>query len=164
MTISPSDHPLLLKEPIYFYYSSCYYNHNSSRLYNQWQVGRGHTSSWCVDIASLKHKERPKLDIAMLYPTPEESLQRPISLWDPWEGGFEGMAQAWLKFLLQFRNYDGLDFRMVGAEGKEMKKYAKYFKDLKMFLTGMEVGPSVVPFFAGSPYGDGSERYHDFMR
>jgi len=54
----------LIKEPIYFYYSSCYYQSNKDRLHKRCQVGRGNTS-WDVGISDLKYKEEPKLDLAM---------------------------------------------------------------------------------------------------
>lgn len=36
-------------------------------MYKKWQVGFGNTS-WDMDIASLKYKGEPKMDIGMSYP------------------------------------------------------------------------------------------------
>jgi len=55
------------KEPIYFYYSQCYYYENVHRMHKKWQVGRGNTS-WDVAIAELKYKGAPRLDLAMRLP------------------------------------------------------------------------------------------------
>jgi hypothetical protein len=63
----PGDVPGLLKSPIYFYYSKCYYYENADRIHKKWQVGRGNTS-WDVDIAELKYKGLPRLDLAMELP------------------------------------------------------------------------------------------------
>jgi hypothetical protein len=63
----PGDKSWLLREPIYFYYSSCYYYENTDRMHKKWQVGRGNTS-WDVDIAELKYKGSPRLDLALELP------------------------------------------------------------------------------------------------
>jgi hypothetical protein len=63
----PGDKSWLLREPIYFYYSNCYYYGNSNRMHKTWQVGRGDTS-WDVDIAELKYKGALRLDLAMELP------------------------------------------------------------------------------------------------
>jgi hypothetical protein len=54
----------LLREPIYFYYSGCYYENNKDRMHKRYQVGRG-GRSWDVGISDLKLKREPKLDLAM---------------------------------------------------------------------------------------------------
>jgi hypothetical protein len=64
---SPED-SVELKAPLYFYYSSCYYQHNRYRLGHRWQVRRGNTS-WDIGISDLKYKGEPRLDIAILRPT-----------------------------------------------------------------------------------------------
>ncbi|KAN0104451.1 hypothetical protein V8E51_010196 [Hyaloscypha variabilis] len=63
----PGDKSWLSQEPIYFYYSNCYYYGNSNRMHKTWQVGRGDTS-WDVDIAELKYKGALRLDLAMELP------------------------------------------------------------------------------------------------
>ncbi|KAH8659127.1 hypothetical protein BGZ60DRAFT_118084 [Tricladium varicosporioides] len=54
----------LLKLPIYFYYSGCYYENNKHRLHKRWQVGRGNTS-WDIGCNEMRLKEDLRLDIAM---------------------------------------------------------------------------------------------------
>lgn len=58
----------LLKLPVYFYYSDCYYHSNRYRLHERYQVGRGNTS-WDIGISGLKYKREPKLELAMEEPT-----------------------------------------------------------------------------------------------
>lgn len=58
----------LLKLPVYFYYSGCYYDHNRDRLHERYQVGRG-GRSWDIGISSLEYKREPRLEIAMEEPT-----------------------------------------------------------------------------------------------
>jgi hypothetical protein len=160
MTPHEQDPEWLVKEPIYFYYSRCYYNNNFERLYSRYQVGRGDTS-WDIGISDLIYKGCPRLDLTMQYPTEEELDKLPADQQMMRDFKFE--PQGWIKPLLQFRNYEGLDFRMVDAEGKDMDVFNDYVKDLKEHVRGTEIGPAVVPFFAGKPYGNGDDEYVRFM-
>ncbi|EDN93875.1 predicted protein [Sclerotinia sclerotiorum 1980 UF-70] len=67
LNVHDRHHKQFLKQPWFFYYSSCYYQHNRHRLYKKWQIRFGDTS-WDMDIASLRYKGEPKLDIGMDYP------------------------------------------------------------------------------------------------
>lgn len=100
----------------------------------------------------------------MQYPTEEELLTHPLDDPDSSESNFKFNPQGWIKPLLQFRNYDGLDLRLIGAEGKETGFYDEFVREMKEYVGGMEIGPAVVPFFAGRQYGDGNQPYSDFMR
>lgn len=155
------DPPWAVKDPVYFYYSSCYYHNNRDRLYSSWQVGRGDTS-WNVQISDLKYKGCPKLDLAMQYPTDEELRQQTDIYPDLWTRRFEANPSGWIRPLLQFRGYDGLQLRVVGAEGRDTEVYDGFVEELKGFIKGFEIGPQGVPFFAGRPYGDGNALYFDF--
>ena len=55
-----------LKEPIFFYYSRCYYQHNSHRMHERWQVARGNVS-WDIGIEDMKYIGHIKLDLAIPY-------------------------------------------------------------------------------------------------
>lgn len=179
-----------LKKPIYFYYSSCYYGHNSYRLYNRWQVGRGGTS-WDISISNLVYLGCPRLDIAMANPTNGEyclrlsfdSSGRTLTASTeeqrdtnsrPFSTNFSNLL-PWMQALLQFRNYDALGFDFYDPpsgfrvtrqgnredDGEEVRK--QWVKELKDFLRGGPEGvqgPQVCAFFSGRPYGNGEGFYN----
>jgi hypothetical protein len=178
-----------LQKPIYFYYSSCYFEHNHHRLYKRWQVGRGNTS-WDVGISDLKYKGCPRLDIAMIHPnegilpwltfgpaTLTRSVEDSAHTDTVGEESFSFNSPnlpRWLRPLFQFRNYDGLNLSFYtpveSPEGGEVapasyaqtQRRKEWVLELKDFLRGGPEGvqgPRICAFFAGRPYADGESSY-----
>jgi hypothetical protein len=173
-----------LRKPIYFYYSSCYYQHNSDRLYKRWQVGRG-GSSWDIGISDLVYIGCPRLDIAMENATASKSSSTVLTsvrlihdsgeLEDeqarshsPFSVDFNHSPPGWLHPLLQFRNFDRLNFSFYGPQADTLSTEVKearmdWLAELKNFLRGgLEglQGPQICAFFAGHPYGNGDSLYN----
>ncbi|KUJ10242.1 uncharacterized protein LY89DRAFT_254763 [Mollisia scopiformis] len=151
----PNDQSHLLREPIHFYYSGCYYAHNRDRLYRTWQVGRGNTS-WDVTISELKYRGCPRLEVAMACPTAKEIANEAShhSSAGLWRTEFETHPQSWLIPLLQFRNYDQLGFQFYDKDG--VKDFQPDFvAALKEHIAGLPIGPQICAFFAGGGYANG---------
>jgi hypothetical protein len=177
----PGDKSELLKEPIYFYYSNCYYHENTDRMNKKWQVGRGNTS-WAIDIAELKYKGSPRLDLAMKLPefgecvllffllktkrrtntfVPEFRIDAEPFLDATWDAeDFDNFPRPWLKPLLQFRNHDGVTLQFCDNKGLRTKpKLEAFISTLKEYMSGPPIGPRICPFFHGRPYGNGNDPY-----
>ncbi len=175
----PGDKSWLLKEPIYFYYSNCYYHQNADRLHRTWQVGRGNTS-WDVEIAELKYKGQVRLDLAMelpefgKYPLTSLLAEKPRTkrvmtefrldaeplLDAPWDTEDFDNPKSWLKPLLQFRNHDGVNFHFCDSKGPRTKpKLEAFTSALKEHISGPPIGPRICAFFHGRPYGNGDDPY-----
>ncbi|KAE9363454.1 hypothetical protein N431DRAFT_389336 [Stipitochalara longipes BDJ] len=155
----PRDKPWLLKEPIYFYYSNCYYYQNIDRMHKKWQVGRGDTS-WDVDIADLKYKGALRLDLTMEMPEFEFRIDAERCLDALWDVEDFDNPKAWLKPLLQFRNNDGVTLQFCDKNGLRTKpKLEAFASALKEYMSGHLIGPRVSAFFHGRIYGNGNDPY-----
>ncbi|TVY49481.1 hypothetical protein LOCC1_G000598 [Lachnellula occidentalis] len=143
MDPKPEDEPAMLREPIYFYYSGCYYENNKNRMYKRYQVGRGGWS-WDVGISDLKYKGEPKLDLAMKVLT-DDQLED-ISTWST---DMDSVAY-WCEPLLQFRQYDGLTFQLYHNEGPtSTPEFEDFVAALKDRMVEPVIGPRKCMFFAG---------------
>ena len=62
--------------------------------------------------------------------------------------------------MLQFRNYDGLDFKIYDEQGvTSTPAFETFATALKEEMAGSRIGPRISAFFAGRPYEDGSAAY-----
>ncbi|TGO29839.1 hypothetical protein BPAE_0010g00230 [Botrytis paeoniae] len=150
-----------LKRPWYFYYSSCYYHGNRDRMYKKWQVGFGDTS-WDIDIASLRYKAEPRIDIGMSYPASAQStLFRPRSRhFIPFTTQFDN-PPPWLRSLLQFRQYSGLNFHFWASNPtpKEygilrVPRHEAFIEALQEEVSRSEIGPWKLVEFRREPFGN----------
>ncbi|TGO59190.1 hypothetical protein BCON_0047g00280 [Botryotinia convoluta] len=155
------DDSRFLKRPWYFYYPSCYYHGNRDRMYKKWQVGFGDTS-WDVDIASLRYKAEPRIDIGMSYPESAQStLFRPRSLHHiPFTTQFDA-PPPWLRSLLQFRQYSGLNFHFWASNptSKEygilrVPRHEAFIEALQEEVSRSEIGPWKLVEFRREPFGN----------
>ncbi|TEY64470.1 hypothetical protein BOTCAL_0147g00110 [Botryotinia calthae] len=155
------DNSMFLKLPWYFYYSSCYYYHNSDRMYKKWQVGFGNTS-WDVDIASLRYKSEPRMDIGMNYPeSAQTTLFRPRPHHHiPFTTQFHN-PPPWLRSLLQFRQYSGLNFHFWAfnptSQGHgivRVPRHEAFIEALQEEVSHSEIGPWKLVEFRGAPFGN----------
>ncbi|KAB8301455.1 hypothetical protein EYC80_003319 [Monilinia laxa] len=145
-----------IQEPWYFYYSSCYYRNNRDRMYKKWQIGFGNTS-WDMDIASLRYKGEPKIDIGMSYAESAQSIfenhhyNRGAM---PFTTNFADPPD-WLRSLLQFRQYSGLNFHFWDASGVRcVPRYEAFIKALHEQVSHSEIGPWKLVEFRGIPFGN----------
>ncbi|KAF5874141.1 putative sin3 component histone deacetylase complex protein [Botrytis fragariae] len=155
------DDSRFLKRPWYFYYSSCYYHENRDRMYKKWQVGFGDTS-WDVDIASLRHKSEPRIDIGMSYPEYAQSTLfrlRPRNH-IPFTTQFDN-PPPWLRSLLQFRQYSGLNFHFWASNptSKEcgivrVPRHEAFIEALQEEVSHSEIGPWKLVQFRRKPFGN----------
>ncbi|KAF7863167.1 hypothetical protein EAF04_007250 [Stromatinia cepivora] len=143
-----------LKQPWYFYYSSCYYHQNRHRMYKNWQIGFGSTS-WDMDIASLRYKAEPKLDIGMNYPASAQSIFRPHDHYTPsapFPTDLDNHPQ-WLRSLLQFRQYSGLNFHFWNEDGvTNVDRHEDFIHALRERISRSEIGPWKVVEFRGGRF------------
>ncbi|TVY29487.1 hypothetical protein LHYA1_G001503 [Lachnellula hyalina] len=155
MDPKPEDKPAMLREPIYFYYSRCYYENNTERMYKRYQVGRGGWS-WDVGISDLKYKGEPKLDLAMQVVTSGQVEDTDAATWT---ADLDSVAN-WCRPLLQFRQYDGLTFHLYNDEGlTSTPEFEAFVAALKEHMVEPVIGPRKCMFFAGGAYEDGDESY-----
>ncbi|KAF7926883.1 uncharacterized protein EAE98_006267 [Botrytis deweyae] len=155
------DDSRFLKEPWFFYYSSCYYHENRDRMYKKWQVGFGNTS-WDIDIASLRYKGEPRIDIGMSYPESAQSTLfrlRPRNH-IPFSTQFDN-PPPWLRSLLQFRQYSGLNFHFWASEptSKEygilrVPRHEAFIEALQEQVSRSEIGPWKLVEFRQKPFGN----------
>ncbi|TGO36761.1 hypothetical protein BHYA_0115g00100 [Botrytis hyacinthi] len=155
------DDSRFLKRPWYFYYSSCYYHENRDRMYKKWQVGFGDTS-WDIDIASLRYKAEPRIDIGMSYPESSQSTLfrlRPRTH-IPFSTQFDN-PPPWLRSLLQFRQYSGLNFHFWASNptSKEygilrVPRHEAFIEALQEEVSRSEIGPWKLVEFRRKPFGN----------
>ncbi|KAF7957030.1 hypothetical protein EAE96_004351 [Botrytis aclada] len=155
------DNSIFLKYPWYFYYSSCYYHENADRLYKKWQVGFGNTS-WDIDIASLRSKAEPKIDIGMCYPDSAQStLFHPRSHHSiPFTTQFDNPAR-WLRSLLQFCQYPGLNFHFWASNPTpeeygilRVPRHEAFIEALQEEVSRSEIGLWKLVEFRRKPFGN----------
>ncbi|KAF7936604.1 uncharacterized protein EAE97_007970 [Botrytis byssoidea] len=150
-----------LKSPWYFYYSSCYYHQNRDRMYKKWQVGFGDTS-WDIDIASLRYKAEPRIDIGMSYPESVKTTLFRLCARNhaPFSTEFDN-PPPWLRSLLQFRQYSGLNFHFWAPSPTSeeygilrVPRHEAFVEALHEEVSRSEIGPWKVVEFRRKPFGN----------
>ncbi|RAL64272.1 hypothetical protein DID88_002164 [Monilinia fructigena] len=125
-------------------------------MYKNWQVGFSDTS-WNIDIASLRYKGQPKMDIGMRYAGSEQSIfessyYNRVAM--PFTIDF-AYPPDWLRSLLQFRQYSGLNFHFWDANGVEnVPRYEAFIEALHEQVSHSEIGPWKLVEFRGTPFGN----------
>ncbi|KAF7884074.1 uncharacterized protein EAF01_011497 [Botrytis porri] len=167
------------KRPWCFKYSACYYRENRDRMYKKWQVSFG-DSSWDIDIASLRYKAEPRIDIGMSYPEvgelfssapllrlspflsiPQSTFFRPRPRNHiPFSTRFDNPA-PWIRSLLQFRQYSGLNFHFWASNpiSKEngilrVPRHEAFIAALQEEVSRSEIGPWKIVQFRRKHFGN----------